>query len=52
MTYRKLDLGVENSDQTLADFRMFISCPTQQQSLGLTPSHNIQSDERTIFYLL
>lgn len=26
-TYRKLNLGVENSDQALlADFRMFISC--------------------------
>lgn len=51
-TYRKLILGVENSDQALfADFRMFISAfPTQKQSLGLT--YNIHSDERTIFYLL
>lgn len=52
-TYQKLNLGVENSDQALIKLISgcsFHACPIQQQSPALT--HNIQSGERTIFYLL
>lgn len=34
-TYRKLNLGVENSDQALlADFRMFISCMLNTKAIS------------------